>query len=129
MIKVIIAWAFFFLFITTISSCREKENGFLSLDKATEFSSHASISASEAYALLEGHLSTEQRFACHFRLCFIKNNEYYFLRNKNKTGNLDGYVVNARTGQIKRVFKQKGVVYPYSFEEQESKLFTKKRQQ
>lgn len=106
-------------------SCREK--GFLSIEEAVAFSEHAPLSAADAYACLEDHLNAQGRRAEPFARCVIRDNEYYFLTQFSKTQELDGYAVHAHTGKVRRVRDNRHVRYPYSVEEQHTKLFLPKR--
>lgn len=105
-------------------SCREK--GFLSIEEAVAFSKHAPLSAADAYARLEDHLNAQGRRANPLTRCVIRDNEYYFLTQFSKTQELDGYAVHAHTGKVRRVRDSQHVRYPYSMEEQRTKLFPPK---
>lgn len=115
---------FCLLGIVLLGSCREK--GFLSIDEAAAFSEQAPLSAADAYARLEEHLSAQGRLAAPFARCVIRGNEYYFLKTFSKTQELDGYAVHAHTGKVRRLRNSKHVPYPYTMEEQNATFFRPK---
>lgn len=104
------------------------EAPFLPLAEAQAFSEAAKISAGEADALLEAHL---QRIGQWPRLgkyaysrCYIRSGEYYFLNTMEKRGLCNGFIVNAATGEIRRVTDVEHHLLPrYSYEEQNAALF------
>lgn len=107
-------------------SCRD--DSFLPLAEAQAFSASADISAVEANARLDDHLRRIGKLPrlgkYAFSRCYVRRGEYYFLNAMVKSGPLDGYAVNATTGQVRRVNDIPRKLLPrYTFDEQNTALF------
>lgn len=113
--KLFILNAFLFLFI--LPSCRD--DNFLNLKDAQKFSENAPISAPEAREILKKQLNSINKDIRKYPYCFIKNNEYYFLRGMNHRRSMRGYKVSAINGMVRSVYNYNLIIRPYTYQEQQ----------
>lgn len=102
---------------------KEEEYIFLDIQEAKQFSMNMPISAKNARNLLEKKLIEDGGNYVTLRVytayCFVFNGKYYFLR-EDKLWRIDGYAVDAQTGEIQRIRVKKRIHHPYTSKEQKA---------
>ena len=106
-----------FLSLFILSSCRD--DNFLNFEDAQKFSASASISALEAREILKNNLNKINKDIRQYPCCFIKGNEYYFLRGKPHRRSMYGYKVSATNGMMREVYNCAVTIRPYTYQEQQ----------